>query len=70
MTAPLLSYVTMHRWFVAMLIVTAVLWLIVELREWRTRAKHLRAKDRPWRDPRDAQRRDEEARKQRPSRFA
>lgn len=84
MNGPLLSYVTAHRWFVACLTVLAVLcalnWLYgwLERRalrkapEWCQRelaARGIHIDVPPWNDPRDSQRRDEEFRRQQPSRF-
>lgn len=84
MNGPILSYVLAHRWFVACLIVLAVVVVIIETFNWLERralrkapewcqrelaARGIHIDVPPWNDPRDSQRLDEEFRRQQPSRF-
>lgn len=70
-----MSYLLLHRWYVGTIALLFVAWVIVEIYERRSRPKReanprdLYVDAPPWNDPRDGQRRDEEFRRQHPSRF-
>ena len=71
MTQPLISYAALfwaEKWIFGLFIILGILALLIGPML-KGRSKGMYIDDEPWDDPRDSQRRDEEFRKQNPSRF-